>query len=385
MKRVVILGSTGSVGKNACRVAEALHDRVQVVGIAAKSNVGALAEQAGRLGCSHACIGDASLRDALAAALPEGCRALAGPEGLLELARLEQADMVLCAIVGTGGLLPVIAALEARKEIALASKEVLVMAGSIVMPMVKRYNSRMIPVDSEHSAIFQCLGSRAPHNVARLILTASGGPFRNAPRAEMEHATWKRALAHPTWSMGEKVSLDSATLMNKGLELIEARNLFGINEVDIKIHRQSVVHGAAAFKDGSLKIYASKPDMRIPIAYALSMPKRYKLPFSEEIGLEAVNGFTYTEPDTDRFPCLKLAKVAADYGTDRAGAVLTAADEAAVNAYLRDEIDFYGVSELIEKALERFATGPEIADVYQLHSITDEVKEYILESIGGGN
>ena len=200
-----------------------------------------------------------------------------------------------------------------------------------------------------------------------------------------EGATLERTLAHPTWNMGRKVTIDSATLMNKGLELIEARNLFGINEVDIKIHRQSVVHGAAAFKDGSLKIYASKPDMRIPIAYALSMPKRYKLPFSEEIGLEAVNGFTYTEPDTDRFPCLKLAKVAADYGTDRAGAVLTAADEAAVNAYLRDEIDFYGVSELIEKALERFATGPEIADVYQLHSITDEVKEYILESIGGGN
>ena len=266
-----------------------------------------------------------------------------------------------------------------------ANKESVVAFGKHITALKAETGGIIIPLDSEHSAIFQCLLGEDTDSVSKLILTASGGALRDKKREEIAETKAADCLKHPNWSMGVKVTIDSATLMNKGLELIEARNLFGINEVDIKIHRQSVVHGAAAFKDGSLKIYASKPDMRIPIAYALSMPKRYKLPFSEEIGLEAVNGFTYTEPDTDRFPCLKLAKVAADYGTDRAGAVLTAADEAAVNAYLRDEIDFYGVSELIEKALERFATGPEIADVYQLHSITDEVKEYILESIGGGN
>ncbi len=365
MKRVVILGSTGSVGKNACRVAEALRDRVQVVGIAAKSNVGALAEQAGRLGCSHACIGDASLRDALAAALPEGCRALAGPEGLLELARLEQADMILCAIVGTGGLLPVIAALEARKEIALASKEVLVMAGSIVMPMVKRYNSRMIPVDSEHSAIFQCLGSRAPHNVARLILTASGGPFRNAPRAEMEHATWKRALAHPTWSMGEKVSLDSATLMNKALEMVEASFLFDVPEsrIDVVVHPQSIVHSMVEFTDGVLIAQMSMPDMRFPIQYAFTFPERCPGGL-ERLDLARTGKLEFEAPDTSRFPSLDFARTALRAGGTMP-CVMNAANEVAFARFKKGEIPFTGIWSVIEKTMEahRSVAGAGLADI----------------------
>lgn len=365
MKRVVILGSTGSVGKNACRVAEALRDRVQVVGIAAYSNVAALAEQARQFGCTHACVADTSLYQELSGALPRGCRALAGPEGLLELARLEHADMILCAIVGTGGLLPVTAALEAGKEIALASKEVLVMGGAIVMPMVKRYKSRMIPVDSEHSAVFQCLGSRVPHHAARLILTASGGPFRYASRAEMERATWEQALAHPTWSMGEKVSLDSATLMNKALEMVEASFLFDVPEekIDVVVHPQSIVHSMVEFTDGVLLAQMSMPDMRFPIQYAFTFPERCPGGL-ERLDLTQVGKLEFEAPDTARFPSLDFARAALRAGGTMP-CVMNAANEVAFARFRNGEIRFTGIWNVIEKTMEahRVVTEAGLADI----------------------
>ena len=367
MKRIVILGSTGSVGRNACRVAEALHDRVQIVGIAAKSNVKALAEQARLLGCTHACVGDPSLRSALADALPRGCQALAGPEGLLELVCLEHADMILCAIVGTAGLLPVMAALKSGKEIALASKEILVMAGTVVMPMVKQYKTRMIPVDSEHSAIFQCLGSRKPHDLAHLILTASGGPFRKASREEMEQATWERALAHPTWSMGEKVSLDSATLMNKALEMVEASFLFDVPEekIDVVVHPQSIVHSMVEFTDGILMAQMSMPDMRFPIQYAFTFPERCPGGL-EKLDLTRIGHLEFEAPDTGRFPSLAFAREALRAGGTMP-CVMNAANEVAFMRFKKGGIPFTGIWNVIEKTMEahRVVAGASLDDIFE--------------------
>lgn len=357
MKRVVILGSTGSVGRNACRVAEALRDRVQVVGVAAKTNAAALAEQAEKLGCSYACIAEPKMRDQLSAALPGHCRALAGLEGILEIVRADNVDMVLCSIVGTGGLIPVMEALKAGREIALASKEVLVMAGSVVMPMVKRYHTRLIPVDSEHSAIFQCLGSRAPANVERLILTASGGPFRKASPEEMKNATWERALAHPTWSMGQKVTIDSATLMNKALEMVEAHHLFhvGADRIKVLVHPQSIVHSMAEFEDGAFLAHMSVPDMRFPIQYAFTWPERCDGGL-KRLDLTALSGLTFEKPDMERFPSLGYGYEAIRMG-GTAGSVMNAANEVAVERFAKGEIGFTDVFRIVERTMERFARG----------------------------
>ncbi|MBO4632956.1 MAG: 1-deoxy-D-xylulose-5-phosphate reductoisomerase, partial [Lentisphaeria bacterium] len=251
MKRIAILGSTGSVGCNACRVAAALPDRIEVTALAAGKNVDLLIRQAKQFHCRTVAIQDVSRRNEVAQALP-GCRVLCGPEGLIELARSQDVDMILCAIVGTGGLLPVMEAIRAGKEIALASKEVLVMAGEPVMRLVREKKSVLIPVDSEHSAIFQCLNSLDSSRAANLILTSSGGPFRKASREVMEKATFQQALAHPVWSMGQKISIDSATLMNKALEMVEAHFLFDCPEerIQVLVHPQSIIHSMVEFPDG---------------------------------------------------------------------------------------------------------------------------------------
>ena len=356
MKRVVILGSTGSVGRNACRVAEALRDRVQVVGVAAKTNAAALAEQAEKLGCSYACIAEPKMRDQLSAALPGHCRALAGLDGILEMVRADNVDMVLCSIVGTGGLIPVMEALRAGREIALASKEVLVMAGSVVMPMVKRYHTRLIPVDSEHSAIYQCLGSRAPANVERLILTASGGPFRKASPEEMKNATWERALAHPTWSMGQIVTIDSATLMNKALEMVEASFLFDCPEhrIDVVIHPQSIVHSMVEFTDGVIMAQMSVPDMRFPIQYAFTCPERCPGGL-EKLNLSKVGKLEFEAPDTERFPSLGFAREALRAGGTMP-CVMNAANEVAFERFRKGGIGFTGIWNVIEKTMQAHHT-----------------------------
>ncbi len=352
MKRVAILGSTGSVGVNACRVAAALPDRIEVTALAAGRNTAPLIEQARQFKCRTVAIRDPEQKPELEQALP-GCRILCGPEGLIELVKAADVDMILCAIVGTAGLLPVIEAVRAGKEIALASKEVMVMAGELVMGLVKEKKSVLIPVDSEHSAIFQCLNSLDSSKAARLILTSSGGPFRTASREVMEKATFEQALAHPVWSMGQKISIDSATLMNKALEMIEAHFLFDCPEdrIQVLVHPQSIIHSMVEFPDGVVLAQLGVPDMRFPIQYAFTWPDRADGGL-ERLDLAKIGHLDFEEPDTVRFPALDLARQAIRAG-GTLPCVLNAANEAAFVRFKNDEIGFPEIITVIEKTMER--------------------------------
>ncbi len=353
MKRVAILGSTGSVGVNACRVVEALGGRVRVTAVAANSNADMLASQAAKFGCSRAVIFDERFKDKLSAQLPKECKALSGMEGLLETVRSDDVDMVLCAIVGTGGLLPVMEAIRAGKEIALASKEVLVMAGAAVMALAAEHKTKLIPVDSEHSAIFQCLDTLDARSAERLILTSSGGPFRKASPEEMRNATFQQAVNHPVWSMGQKISIDSATLMNKALEMVEAHFLFHCPEekIAVLIHPQSVIHSMVEFSDGVLMAQMSVPDMRFPIQYAFTWPERCpgSLP---RLNLAALGHLDFEEPDTGRFRSLLLARTAIRQGGTMP-CVMNAANESAFERFKKGEIGFMRILDVIEKTMER--------------------------------
>jgi 1-deoxy-D-xylulose-5-phosphate reductoisomerase len=353
MKRVVLLGSTGSIGTSTLKVAEDLPDRVQLVGLAAGSNVNLLIEQALRHRPRAVCIHDPAKAPALRAALPPEIRVLTGPEGLLELATLDEADIVLVAIVGTGGLQPALAAIQARKDIAVASKEILVMAGEMVMGEAARLGVKVLAVDSEHSAIFQCLDGKPTESVRNLWLTASGGPFRRTPKEEFAHITVEKALKHPSWVMGRKITIDSATLFNKGLEMIEARWLFGIgmDRVKVIVHPQSVVHSMVEFIDGSILAQLSSPDMCLPIQYALSYPDRAP---NARVATDfaKIGSLTFEEPDVDRFPSLALARLAGERG-GTLPAVLNAANEVAVDAFCDRRLSFTGITRLVADTLER--------------------------------
>jgi len=352
-KRVAILGSTGSIGENALCVARHLADEVRVVGVAACRRVERLAEQAAEFECEWAAAADPAAAERLPGLLPDGCCAVGDREALCELVSSHKVDVVLCAIVGTAGLHPVLAAIRAGKDIALASKEVLVMAGELVMAEVRRCGVRILPVDSEHSALFQCLEGRRPADVTRLILTASGGPFRNTPAAELAKVTCAQALAHPTWNMGGKVTLDSATLMNKGLEIIEARWLFGLppEKIDVVIHPQSIVHSMVEFMDGSILAQMSAPDMRLPIQYALTCPER-RPGLIQSMDFGAALQLDFEPPDQERFPSLGLARQAlAASGT--MPAVFNAANEAAVARFCADGLSFPGIWETVADVMSR--------------------------------
>ena len=352
MKRIAILGSTGSVGTNACRVAEALSGQLEVTALAAGRNVSLLIRQARQFHCRTVAIQDVSLKAELEQALP-GCRILCGPEGLIELVKSADVDMVLCAIVGTAGLLPVMEAIRSGKEIALASKEVMVMAGEPVMKLVKEKNTVLIPVDSEHSAIFQCLRSLDSSSAANLILTSSGGPFRKASREVMEKATFEQALAHPVWSMGQKISIDSATLMNKALEMIEAHFLFNCPEdrIRVLVHPQSIIHSMVEFPDGVVLAQMGVPDMRFPIQYAFTWPDRADGGL-ERLDLAKIGHLDFEEPDTVRFPALDLARQAIRAG-GTLPCVMNAANEAAFVRFKKGEIGFTEIVEVIEKTMEQ--------------------------------
>lgn len=292
-KRIAVLGVTGSIGESAQAVARRLPDRMKIVGMAARNNVEKLANAAREFHPAAVCAGDSVAADKIRPHLPEGIRVLHGEEGLIELATREDVDMVLVAIVGTGGLRPALAAIEAGKDLAIASKEILVMAGSLIMEAAKRRGVRILPVDSEHNAIFQCLQGHAPEHVRRLILTCSGGPFRHLPQEELSSVSPEMALRHPTWQMGPKITIDSATLFNKGLEVIEARWLFDMapGKIDVIIHPQSVIHSMVEFIDGSVLAQLSKSDMCFPIQYAVTHPDRvahseHSLNFAELSRLE---------------------------------------------------------------------------------------------------
>ena len=353
-RKVVLLGSTGSIGTSTLKVAGEIPERLEIIALAANSSVEALAQQARETGVKHVALYDASKENELRAALPEGVKIHLGAEGLSEVATLADADMVLVAIVGTAGLHPALAAIEAGKDLAVASKEILVMAGELVMAAAERKGVKVLPVDSEHNAIFQCLNGHegGEREVSRLILTASGGPFRQTPTEELKKVTLAQALKHPTWEMGRKITIDSSTLFNKGLEMIEARWLFGIEmeRIDVIVHPQSIVHSMVEYIDGSVLAQMSNTDMCFPIQYAVTWPDRVPgglkpLDFAELAKLE------FEAPRYDDFPALNLARRAGEVG-GTLPAVFNAANEVAVDAFCAGEIAYLEIASVVHEVME---------------------------------
>ena len=367
-RTISILGATGSVGGSTLDLVERHGDRFQVVALSAAKNVAALADAALRTDAKLAVIDDAKLLPELSRRLADSnCRASTGKEALAEAASGE-AELVMAAIVGCAGLEPVMAAIEAGRTVALANKESLVTAGALMIAAAKNSNATILPVDSEHNAIFQCLADNRSCDVARLVLTASGGPFRNWTRDGMAAATPEQAVAHPNWSMGAKISVDSATMMNKGLELIEAHHLFGLpsEQIDVLIHPQSVIHSMVEYVDGSVLAQLGSPDMRIPIAHALAWPERMETP-AEKLDLARIGTLTFEAPDLELFPALRVARQAMEAGGS-APIVLNAANEEAVAAFLNRRIGFLSVVETVEEVLARTdpSTPHSIADVIDI-------------------
>ena len=349
---LALLGSTGSIGKSALAVARALPERIHVSLLAAGKNWELLAEQAREFHPDCVCLKDAAHLDDLRMAVPAGCKVISGREPLCEAVAAPEITTVLCAIVGTGGLFPTLSAIRAHKTIALASKEVMVMAGRLVTDEAKANNARILPVDSEHSALFQCLEGRRPSEVAQLILTASGGPFRNTPVSEMDRMTWEQALAHPTWSMGPKVTVDSASLMNKALEMIEARWLFDVDgpRIEVLVHPQSIVHSLVRFRDGALMAQMSVPDMRFPIQYALTWPEHTasNLPPLDLADIQTLN---FERPDESRFPSLGFARAALEAG-GALPAILNAANEIAFERFRAGTIRFTDIWRIVARTMD---------------------------------
>ena len=353
MKGLSILGATGSVGTNVLRVVDAFPGRFTVVGLSAGDNVEKLAEQVARHRPRLVSVRSAATRDALGRLLDLGAtRVVVGEEGAVEVATHPDADVVVASAVGAVGLVPTYRALQAGKDVALANKETLVMAGELMVAEARARGGKLLPIDSEHCALHQCLEGRRPDEVRRLVLTASGGPFRTRARESFDRVTPAEALAHPTWSMGRKITIDSATLMNKGLEVIEARWLFGVSagRVEVLIHPQSVVHSMVEFVDGTVLAQLGVTDMRLPIQYALSYPERWEaaipgIDFSRGLRLE------FETPDHERFPCLGLAYRALE-GGGSLPAVLNAANEEAVGAFLDGRIGFPAIPEAIREVMD---------------------------------
>ncbi|WP_298912319.1 1-deoxy-D-xylulose-5-phosphate reductoisomerase [uncultured Algimonas sp.] len=364
-KSITVLGSTGSIGVNTLDLLSRADDGAfSVVGLSAHSNVDLLAEQAVRFSAQAVAIADPSCEARLAEKLSgHAIDIYSGPDGLVELARLS-ADITMAAIVGSAGLEPTMAAVGQGNTLALANKECLVCAGESFMSAVERHGTTLLPVDSEHNAIFQVLDDRRPERVRRLILTASGGPFRETPMEKMQTVTRKDALDHPVWSMGAKISIDSATMMNKGLELIEAAWLFDrpSSQIDVIVHPQSIVHSLVEYVDGSVLAQMGSPDMRTPIAYALAWPDRMVTPVTS-LDLAAVGQLTFSEPDLIRFPALRLAREALEAG-GQAACILNAANEIAVESFLQGRIAFMDIPRICEEALGKlsadtgFGTAP---------------------------
>ena len=354
MKRIIVLGSTGSIGTSTLDVAGRFPDRFSVEGLSAGENAGLLLEQARRYRPGAVAIGDLEAVPALEKALnPLGIQVLGGPEGLSALMEEIQADMMVNGLVGAVGLLPTLKAIERGMDVALANKESLVMAGALVMEKVRERGVRLLPVDSEHSAIWQCLVGSDHRVLRRLTLTASGGPFVDWSEEQMARITPRDALAHPTWNMGRKITVDSATMMNKGLEVIEAHWLFDVSpdQIQVAIHRQSIVHSLVEFVDGSTLAQLSPPDMRLPIQYALTYPERWPRE-ATPLDLTTSGTLTFESPDPKWFPCLNLAYQALRVGGTMP-AVLNAANEIAVQAFLEERLSFTRIAEVNERTMAR--------------------------------
>lgn len=386
MRNIAILGSTGSIGTQAVEVVESLGSTLSVSALSAHSDGETLAAQAGRLKAGAACLSDSKAAQRYVHLFEElGVRLYPGREGLLEMVEETGADLVLNSIVGSAGLGPTLRVLEGGTDLALANKESLVAGGRLVTEASAAGGARVIPVDSEHSAIFQCLRGESPDDVEKLILTASGGPFLRTPAEEMGSITVEMALRHPTWSMGRKITVDSATLMNKGLEVIEAHHLFGIglDRIEVLVHQQSVVHSMVVMVDGSVLAHLGVPDMRVPIQYSLTYPRRVTSPvrplsFGDypSLGFEAV--------DHDRFPCLGLAIEAGRAG-GTAPAAMSAANEVAVGAFLDGRIGFTGIPVVVETVLERHRRlpGDDLSEIVEAEKDARRAAAAAVESLGG--
>ncbi|HPM42987.1 MAG TPA: 1-deoxy-D-xylulose-5-phosphate reductoisomerase [Candidatus Omnitrophota bacterium] len=368
MKRIAVLGSTGSIGVNTLEVIKSgLGDKYKVVALSADTNVKLLAEQSRIFRPDVIVIGRGASEIKARGVLPSNLKVLNGGDGLVEIAGRKDVDTVVFAISGTACLPPLVRAIKSGKEIALANKESLVSAGSIIMPLARKYGVRIIPIDSEHSAIFQCIDGKTDE-ISRIFLTASGGPLRTLPKKSFDRLSLDFILKHPKWKMGKKISVDSATMMNKGLEIIEAHHLFGIVEdrIDVLIHPEAIVHSMVGLVDGSVLAQMSNPDMRLPIQYALTYPDRRRSPV-KAVDFCKLKHLSFLPPDTGKFPCLGLARRAIRVGGTMP-AVLNAANEEAVRRYLEGAIKFSLIPKVIEKVISRHKVfhgrKPTLADVF---------------------
>jgi 1-deoxy-D-xylulose-5-phosphate reductoisomerase len=388
MRNVVILGSTGSIGRSALAVVEAHPAELRVVGLAAGTNSARFLEQVERFRPQSVAMASASatgtVLDAVAGRRLDGVEVVGeGPAGLQAVATHPDADIVLCASSGTAALEAVLAAIEAGKTIALANKEILVMAGGIMMEAARRRGVPILPVDSEHNAIHQCLHGRDASEIRRLILTASGGPFRDRSRTDLEAMTAQDALQHPTWKMGRKITIDSATLMNKGLEVIEARWLFDVSpdRVDVVIHPQSIVHSMVELRDGSVIAQLGVTDMRLPIQYAFSYPERWDGAL-DSLDLAAHGRLDFEPPDRERFPCLGLAYRALE-GDASLPVALNAANEVAVASFLDGDLRFTGIARLIEQVMDRSEASCRVDTLAEVREVDRWARETAGELLGG--
>lgn len=367
MKRVILLGSSGSIGQSTCKVAREFPDQMQLVGLAVSRSTDTLLEQIQEFSPQAVAVTHPQAASQVASSIPDSCRFYQGNEGLVSLVKETEADMVLVAIVGTAGLEPALVALETGKDLAVASKEILVMAGESVMTTARQHKRMILPVDSEHNAIFQCLKSEPERNVKRLILTASGGPFRQTPKEEFASITVDQALRHPTWKMGRKITIDSATLFNKGLEMIEARWLFdvGMDRIDVIVHPQSIVHSMVEFSDHSVLAQLSHSDMCFPIQYAVTYPERLtnKLP---TLDLAKIGQLIFEAPDEEKFPALSLARRAGTEG-GTLPAVFNAANEVAVDHFLHHGASFPSIWEAVARVIDahEVVASPSLPDIVE--------------------
>lgn len=376
MKKILILGSTGSIGVNTLEIARSFQEEFQIVGLTVNHNIGLLRKQIEEFHPKVVVVRDEAKSKELKEQIGNECEILSGELGLLEITKQDNYDILVSALVGFAGLAPTIEAIKLKKRIALANKETLVTAGKIVIDLCKKYDAELIPVDSEHSAIFQCLNGENKAEIKKIVLTASGGPFLNKSKQDFENVTIEDALKHPNWKMGNKISIDSATMMNKGLEVIEAYWLFNLpkEKIEVIIHPQSIIHSMVEFNDGSIKAQMSRPDMKLPILYALSFPERYHFS-AVQTDFKKINQLTFFEPDFDKFTCLKIAyDVIGKGGT--ASTILNAANEVAVEKFLSGKIKFTQIADLIIDALNSIGNQDD-ADLETIIEFDFKTRNYL--------
>jgi 1-deoxy-D-xylulose-5-phosphate reductoisomerase len=377
MKKVFILGSTGSIGVNTLNVIRRFSEKFQITGLTAHSNIGLLEKQFLEFKPPVLVVGDKTEAGILRKRLNGSCEVLEGQEGLIEATKNSDYDILVSSMVGFSGLSPTIEGIKRGKRIALANKETLVVAGELITELAKIHRAEIIPVDSEHSAIFQCIIGEKKEEIEKLIITASGGPFFNHKKEDLQNVTVKEALCHPNWKMGNKITIDSASMMNKGLEVIEAHWLFGFNKenIEVVIHPQSIIHSMVEFVDGSIKAQMSVPDMKLPIQYALSFPDRIKSEFVKT-RLSQIKNLSFFEPDINKFECIKLAYYVMEQGGTNP-CVLNASNEIAVAKFLEGKINFLQIPVVIKESLNKIENhkSPDIETIYECDRQTRKFAE----------